>query len=111
MAADAKRKEARKRKYAHLENAYGAEDEGRNLETPDAGAPPGKKSRKAAIESATTRPGEPLSRPEEIANSVVPGSVIHGVAEVDSKPPAKKARFLCFVGTFVLSHPRFLYGY
>lgn len=98
MVADAKRKEARKRKYAHLQKTLNVEDGEASLEALDADAPPPKKSRKISVKSATAPPAEPLPAPEETASSGSLGSITQGAAEVDSAPPAKKARFLCFVG-------------
>lgn len=98
MVADSKRKEARKRKFAHLQKAQTVGDGNISLKTLDAGAPAPKKVRKTSDGAATASLDEPVSVPEGTANSDAPDLATQEAADVDPAPPAKAIRFLCFVG-------------
>jgi len=110
MVADSKRKETRKRKYAHLRKTQIVEDENINLETLDAGSPPPKKASKNSNDAVAAPPNEPVASAEENANSDAPDLDTQEAADIHSSPPAKTARFLCFIG-MSLSSPRLFHVY
>jgi hypothetical protein len=98
MVADSKRKEARKRKFAHLQKTRIVGEGNISLKTLDAGAPTPKKVRKTSDGAATALLDESVSVPDGTANSDAPGLDTQEAADIDSAPSAKTTRFLCFVG-------------
>ena len=100
MVADAKRKEARKRKFGQLPKMQSVKNGNIVSENPDAGASPSKKARiKLTSEVSGTAPhGRQPSGSEETANCNDLGSDTQEAVGTDSVPRVKKIRFLCFVG-------------